>query len=453
MRSKTHIATTVAVVLGTALAAPHAGAEILTVDRAVQLALKQGSQAIQSEAGVLDAKGGVWSAYSGVLPHVSAAASRGLGITNYKPGEQVFGAFAIPQPARRESYSTTPSISGSWSFLNLSSLSNLSAARSGLKSSELQRTAARQEIAFNARRQFYEVVKAIKLAEVSDGALRVSRDNERRVHALFEVGSVSRSDVLKSQVQTSRSELDSLQQHHAITIQRIALATLLGVPEGGLDAVDTVLTAEARDYDEASMLQEASRNRPDLMAAEAELSAAHASLRASRWARLPYLTASASYDYRPKSETKTTVNDSTGARSSFSSRSESDFQFGGSVAINLDLFNGFATDARIASSRARLMRAQDARDALRRNLAADVHQSLLTYREVIAGRELASRGLDSATESLKLTQQKYNVGSATILELVDAQVQLQRAQSDVVSSTAAIRVSEAQLNRVLGRGE
>jgi len=453
MRSHSLIVTTVAATMGIALTAPMAGAEILTVDKAVQLALKQGSQAIQAEAGVLDAKSGLWGAYSGVLPQVGASGTRGLAVTDYRPGEQVFGAFAISLPERRESYSLTPSVVGSWSFLNLSSISNLSAARSTLKGAKLQRMAARQDIAFNARRQFYEVVKAIKLAEVSDGALRLSRDNERRVRALFEVGSVSRSDLLKAQVQTSQSELDSLTRHHAVTEQRISLATLLGVPEAGLDAVDTVLTAEPRDYDEAAMLTEASRNRPDLMAAEAELSAAHASLRASRWLRLPYLSASASYDYRPRSETKTIISDSTGARTSFNSKSESDFQFGGSLAINLNIFDGFATDARIAAARARLLRAQDSRDALRRNLAADVHQSLLTYREAIAGRELANRGLDSATESLKLTQQKYNVGSATILELVDAQVQLQRAQSDAVSSTAAIRVSEAQLNRVLGRGE
>ena len=66
---------------------------------------------------------------------------------------------------------------------------------------------------------------------------------------------------------------------------------------------------------------------------------------------------------------------------------------------------------------------------------------------------MARRGLESATENLKLTQEKYNVGSATILDLIDAQVSLQRAQSDTVVGLAAIRVAEAQLNRVRGRAE
>ena len=80
-------------------------------------------------------------------------------------------------------------------------------------------------------------------------------------------------------------------------------------------------------------------------------------------------------------------------------------------------------------------------------------QTLLTYREVMEGYNVAQRAIDSATENLKLTQQKYNVGSATILELIDAQVQLQRAQSDVVSALAGMRVAEATVEKVRGSGD
>ena len=78
-------------------------------------------------------------------------------------------------------------------------------------------------------------------------------------------------------------------------------------------------------------------------------------------------------------------------------------------------------------------------------------QAVLGYQEAVE-RDVARRALESAAENLNLTQQKYNVGSATILELIDAEVQLQRARSDVVSALAAIRVAEAQIERVRGRG-
>jgi len=61
--------------------------------------------------------------------------------------------------------------------------------------------------------------------------------------------------------------------------------------------------------------------------------------------------------------------------------------------------------------------------------------------------------VESASENLNLIQQKYNVGSATILDLIDAQVQLQRAASELVSALADIRVAEALVDRVRGTGE
>ena len=82
-----------------------------------------------------------------------------------------------------------------------------------------------------------------------------------------------------------------------------------------------------------------------------------------------------------------------------------------------------------------------------------MHQSLLSYQEAIVGVEVAERAVESATENLKLTQQKYNVGSSTILDLIDAQVQLQRAKNQQVSALAAVRVADAAVRRASGRND
>jgi outer membrane protein TolC len=121
------------------------------------------------------------------------------------------------------------------------------------------------------------------------------------------------------------------------------------------------------------------------------------------------------------------------------------------LSLNLDLFDGFAMDASVATARGQLLRARETRDGLLRNLESEVHRALLGYQEAIERTALANRTVESATENHNLVQQKYNVGSATILDLVDSQVQLQRAQSSLVSALAAIRVAEAALDQVRGR--
>jgi outer membrane protein TolC len=51
-------------------------ADPLTADQAVKIALQHNTQVIQSNASILDARSGMWSAYSGVLPHVSVGGTR-----------------------------------------------------------------------------------------------------------------------------------------------------------------------------------------------------------------------------------------------------------------------------------------------------------------------------------------------------------------------------------------
>jgi len=435
-----------------------AQAEPLTVERAVELALRNNTQVMQAEASVYDARGSLYRSYSGILPRFSAGLSRSVYGEKERTGSRAFAGFIVPGDRQDfQQYATSPSVSGTWSILNLSSISDWGSARHGVRAARFRRSASRNDVVFDTKRKYYDVVKAVHLAHVAAEALRLAHDDERRVRALFEVGSVSKSDVLKAQVRTAQGQLDSLTRRNAVTVQRIVLGNSVGVPESQLGEVDTTLTASARDYEEGALLAEAEKARPDLMASRAELSAAKSGMRSAQFTRLPYLTVSGSAEFNPKSTFETTTLDTSGVALPVpvvsSGRSELDRSYRAEIALNWDLFNGMANEAQIAGARARLIRAQDAYDVLHRNLAADVQQALLAYREAIESDQVAERAVESATENVKLTQQKYNVGSATILELIDAQVQLQRTQSDKVSALAAIRVAEAQIERVRGRGE
>jgi outer membrane protein len=441
------------------LAAATAGAAPLTVDEAVKHALSNSSLSINADASVLDAKSGLYGAYSGVLPHLSAGWSRSGSHVENRSSVEVFGSQVFPsQLDESENYFTTPSLSANWNVLDLSALSSVRSARSGMSASHRRRQASRNDVALEARRQFYEVVRNHQLATVASEALRLARDDERRVNALFEVGSVSKSDLLKAQVRTAQAELDSLTGSQAVTTQRIRLARLIGLEEARMDEVDTTLVYEVRDYDDAALLAEATAQRPDLRAAELELASAKSNVTSARLQRLPYVTVGGTATFNTKSQgfSRYGVFDTTGVllgEIETPTRGETDMTWQAQVALNWDIFDGLATDSRNAAARARLLRARDTRDALRRNLESEVHEALIAYREAVERRKVAERALESATENLKLTQQKYNVGASTILELIDAQVQLQRARSDGVSALVAIRIAEAAVERVRGRTE
>ncbi len=436
-----------------AVVLPNAGsAEPLTADGAVKIALEHSTQMIQARASVLQARGGLWSGYANILPQVSGSMSRNGSFTRESSGTQAFGSNVFPSSTYdAEGYSSSTTISGNWSILDLSSWTSWSSARAGMRAANLDMRATRADVVLATKRQFYEVVKAMHLARVSAQALRLAQDDERRVNALFEVGSVSKSDLLQAKVRTAQSELDSLLANHAVTNQRITLAQQLGVPEGDLPEVDSTLTATPTKPDPAQVLADARASRPDLKAADASLKSAELALRSARFSRLPYVTLGGSVTPVSKRNSKFYSN-ALRDTATFTS-GETDHAVSGQVAVNLNIFDGLATEGRVSSAKANVLRARETRDALVRNLESEVRQVLLSYQEATEREALARRTVESASENLNLVQQKYNVGSATILDLITSQVQYQQAQSDLVSALAAIRVAEAALDRVRGSGE
>lgn len=440
-----------------ALSAGPAASAPLTAEQAVALALRNNVQVVQADAGVLDARGGLYSAYSGILPHLSASVSRNNSVTTGSRSP-LFGSLILEQDA--ESHGTVPSVSGTWSVLDLSAITGFQSARNGLKAARSTRHATRNEVVLAVRQQFYSTVQTYHLARVAAGGLRVARDNQRRVRALFEVGSVSKSDLLQAQVRTAQAELDSLTANGNILDARIVLADQIGVGEGELGEVDTVLVAAVRDYDEAELQREAAANRPDLLAARAALSSAKSNRTSARLARIPSLEASSTVQFDTESRRTTTTKPPGVPGPPFNidpgvefTTSQTDRQWSGSLALFWNVFDGLATEGRSATSEARLRRARVDLDALERRLSGEVRQAVLNYQEAVERERVASRAYEAAVENLKLTQQKYNVGSSTILELVDAQEQATRVEADGVSARAAIRIAEAQIERVRGRGE
>src|SRR5262249_23879681 len=122
------------VVGGVALVgATAAYAEVLTADRAVQIALQKSPQVVNAGASVLDARSGVYSSLSGVVPHVSAGWSRTGTWTKKQEGLRFGAPSDTATNAENYQSQTAPGLTASWSVLDLSGLTGLSSARQGLR--------------------------------------------------------------------------------------------------------------------------------------------------------------------------------------------------------------------------------------------------------------------------------------------------------------------------------
>jgi outer membrane protein TolC len=64
---------------------------------------------------------------------------------------------------------------------------------------------------------------------------------------------------------------------------------------------------------------------------------------------------------------------------------------------------------------------------------------------------LAIEGLVVARESFRVQQTRYQSGATTILDLLDAEVNLSQAEADLVQARYGTRLALAGLESILGR--
>jgi outer membrane protein TolC len=120
------------------------------------------------------------------------------------------------------------------------------------------------------------------------------------------------------------------------------------------------------------------------------------------------------------------------------------------ISLSFPLFSGFNLSTRTQQAKLQLKKQENTYTTTRNDAYVQLEallEVLETYQDIIPINEEV---LKSADEDLRLVQERYSLGSATILEVLDAQVSVIRAQADLVSSRYDALTQKAFLKAQLG---
>ena len=91
------------------------------------------------------------------------------------------------------------------------------------------------------------------------------------------------------------------------------------------------------------------------------------------------------------------------------------------------------------------------RPPLRRLVRLEVERAALSVREASERFEARRKEQEASGENLRLARERYKVGAGDIIEMVDAQVQMTRAETAVIEALYDSSISAATLLRAVGR--
>lgn len=190
--------------------------------------------------------------------------------------------------------------------------------------------------------------------------------------------------------------------------------------------------------DNSVAMETMDRSNPGLLAAQAQIEDTRFSYKITRAIRLPSLNASVSYSA------------SADALSEMTNAYNDNWRLSSGLSLSFPLFTGFDYSTRMQQARIGIMQQEFAFATQRHDQIvqlASLLDVLENYQEIIP---ITEDVLVSAEEDLRLVQERYTLGSATILEVLDAQVSVTQARSDVITTKYDALIQEANLKAVLG---
>ncbi|HEX9899272.1 MAG TPA: TolC family protein [Candidatus Methylomirabilis sp.] len=471
--------TTLVVWLGACLAAaPAALAQnapmSLDVDQAVRLALQNNPGYKQAQAGVSLAYAQRAGALVDLLPRLSgswnysdATSSTDL---NDQPSEIVTYLDGQLNPIRTEVTELTNFKLDSRSKIgnmdlsvteniSLSQWFNYRSARAAAEAELYGEDVAAQRLVYDVREQFYLGLRAEALLQVQTLDLDLAQNELRRTQTMFDLGSVAKADVLKARVRVAEAEVSLIRQANSVNVAHSLLAIQLGMDPTNRFDLQGDLEISAVELDSLRAMEEA-LVRPDMKQAEADIRSASAGYTAAKSSRFPSLFASystgltrgdrsstnldGSESYDPVANTITTT---------ISSRDESGDVQGDNwsvrvgATVNIDALLNTPRD-RVA--RANLRLAEERKAALRLTVLQEVERATLDIRASVSAIGSAEQGVAAAEEDVRLSQERYQQGLGTFLDLLQAQVALTRARSTLVDAKTSLKIAEADLERARG---
>lgn len=423
-----------------ALGANSAIAQVLTLEECIDLALKTNGS---SQYGVPQAREsehragqGVWTSWGNLLPSLSF--SQNYSHSKYPPD-------SILDPLTGE-YVSSPSSSSRWSAsFNLDhTLFDGGANWYSVSQSYHNRTIGRENLrgaqnslVLGVKENYFGLLKSQELVSVQEAAVRRAEQFHKTVESKYELGSASLSEVLKAKVDLGTAQLELLRRQNDVRNGQAGLNTVLNRPVDSPIEV-TAVTAEGPQtpsYEEA--LQAAKNESPDLGGARANLGSAKDELGIARATLLPRLGWSATRSFA-----------STESGDLYQGRSGT---WSTGVGISYNIFNAFHQKTAISNARVSLKYARESEQQTEKAVELAIKQSYLGVELARESRNVADQTEASAQEDYNLAQEKYNLGAATILDLLNAQESLTRAQTDKVNALYDHYVAVARLQNAMGR--
>ena len=400
-------------------------AQSLTVDECVRIALENKPSLKRAEQDVTIARLNRASTGALMLPSVNASNSFSettYGNSSSESSERYSGGLSLSQ-----------------SLFNFGTkINTLKQSDNSYNTAKQQRRQAKARIILDVHTFYYQYLKNSELFDIAGKDLELSKKQLDLVQNQYNLGAVSKTDFLKASVRYGTAKSSFLSRELSKKNSEKSLRHSMGLLDSDVPIIieqkmDLILSVPTFDEAYSLMLS----NSPDLNILDNQIVGAQIAVKKAWSSSLPSVNMSIGMNASSADQITRTYFDDNYIKSA-------------NITLSIPIFSGFRNRNSIQISKLQLNQAETRLSGGTKSAKVSLYaliNTLNNYQEIIPIQEEV---LLSAEEDLKLAQQRYELGSASILELLDAQLALIQASSSLVRTKYDAAIQVASLDDLLG---
>jgi outer membrane protein len=311
------------------------------------------------------------------------------------------------------------------------------------RSAEAQREASgfalaavQNELVFRVAEAYYRLLQARDLVAVREAAVKQVQQHLEIVKVREKAGTAVKSDVLTVEVRLAEVQEALITARNQVELAWAVLENVTGTAIARRPLPKEMPPAPWTEHigQVEAAVAEALQRRPEVGELANRRQAAQHDIRAAEAGKYPTVDLVGDYDVF-------TAGDFGKSKDSF---------FVGVVA-RLTLFDGGRTRSEVRQAEARFRELLAREQRLARDIELAVRQAYLQLSDARQRLQVATQAVTQAEESLREIEVRYKGQTATITQLIDAQVALSNARVRRTGAQAEVAVASAALEQAIGR--
>jgi outer membrane protein len=465
---------------------PDSAGPVLTLGEAQDLAQRNNPTFLQSIAARRSAGAASRTAWGQLLPQATAQLIGGY----QQAGQVFFSGSALG--------SSSDAVESQWSLgltyqLSAATLLTPAVARANQRAADADVRGASSTLTGNVAAQYVNVLEDQARAALQDTLVVDATAQANLARARVVVGSATPLDQRRAEVALGQQQVQALQAHNQVDIDKLRLFQQLGVPQPrGVRLIDAYVVAPP-GFSIDSVLAIARRDNPQVNALRAREHAASVSVHRAAGLYTPTFSLSTgvggyTYEYTDQNflvnQAQLELQEENGPCLSLDSLAQSlhqsartcgpttltpaqaaqlrsgnrqfPFTFTNTprqitATFSLPIFDGFQRERTVEQAEVDHDDARYNQRAGELQLTADVTSAYLTLTTSVRTVQIQEQNSAAARDALYLAEERYKVGAATFVDVTDARAAYERAENDRIGAVYDYHKAFAALENAVGR--